>query len=113
MDFVESPKSQWMGRYNWGDENQVTQGLGLAGTKVLTNYEQYTGSNTRTFTPTLVNEVRFGYTRFFNSLGTLSQPAPWMWFLISASPTRTPVIRSLGGFVRSIQRNRVHRDRRC
>ena len=72
MDFNESSKSQWMGRYNWGDENQITQGLNLAGTKVLTNYEQYTGSNTRTFTPTLVNEARFGYTRFFNSLGTLS-----------------------------------------
>ena len=72
MDFIESSKSQWMGRYNWGDENTVTQGLNLAGTKVLTNYEQYTGSNTRTFTPNLVNEARFGYTRFFNSLGTLS-----------------------------------------
>ncbi len=72
LDFNESSKSQWMGRYNWGDEDQSTQNLNLAGTKVLTNYEQYTGSNTRTFTPTLVNEARFGYTRFFNSLGTLS-----------------------------------------
>ena len=72
LDYIESPKSQWMGRYNWGDENQVTQSLNLAGTKVLTNYEQYTGSNTRTLTPTLVNEARFGYSRFFNSLGTLS-----------------------------------------
>jgi hypothetical protein len=72
LDYNESSKSQWMGRYNWGDENQSTQALNLAGTKVLTNYEQYTGSNTRTFTPTLVNEARFGYTRFFNSLGTLS-----------------------------------------
>lgn len=72
MDFNESSKSQWMGRYNWGDENTITQALNLAGTKVLTNYEQYTGSNTRAFTPTLVNEARFGYTRFFNSLGTLS-----------------------------------------
>jgi hypothetical protein len=72
MDFVESSKSQWMGRYNWGDENTSTQGLNLAGTKVLTNYKQYTGSNTRTLTPNLVNDARFGYTRFFNSLGTLS-----------------------------------------
>ena len=72
LDFNESPKSQWAGRYNWGDENQSTQALNVAGTKVLTNYEQYTGSNTRTFSPTLVNEARFGYTRFFNSLGTLS-----------------------------------------
>ena len=72
VDFIESSKSQWMGRYNWGDENTSTQGLNLAGTKVLTNYEQYTGSNTRTLTSNLVNDVRFGYTRFFNSLGTLS-----------------------------------------
>lgn len=72
LDFIESPKSQWMGRYNWGDENNSTQGLNLAGTKVLTNYEQYTGSNTRTITSNLVNDARFGYTRFFNSLGTLS-----------------------------------------
>ncbi len=71
LDYNESSKSQWMGRYNWGDENQSTQALNIAGTKVLTNYEQYAGSNTRTFTPTLVNEARFGYTRFFNSLGTL------------------------------------------
>ena len=72
MDFIESSKSEWMGRYNWGDENQSSQGINLAGQKLLTNYEQYTGSNTRTFTPQLVNEARFGYTRFFNSLGTLS-----------------------------------------
>lgn len=72
LDFNESPRSQWMGRYNWGDENTVTQGINLAGSKVLTNYEQYTGSNTRTITPQLVNEARFGYSRFYNSLGTLS-----------------------------------------
>ncbi|MBI3426275.1 MAG: TonB-dependent receptor [Acidobacteria bacterium] len=72
LDFIESSKSQWMGRYNWGDENTSTQGLNLAGTKVLTNYEQYTGGNTRTLTSNLVNDARFGYTRFFNSLGTLS-----------------------------------------
>ena len=70
MDFVESSKSQWTGRYSWGDENQSTQGLTLDGTKIITNYEQYMGSNTRTFTPNLVNEARFGYTRFFNSIGT-------------------------------------------
>ncbi len=70
LDYNESAKSQWMGRYNWGDENQTTQSLNKAGTKVLTNYEQYTGSNTRTFTPHLVNEARFGYSRFYNSIGT-------------------------------------------
>src|SRR5262249_31876626 len=71
LDYNESPKSQWMGRYSWGDENQTTQTLNLSGTKILTNYEQYAGSNTRTFTPTLVNEARFGYSRFYNSIGTL------------------------------------------
>ncbi len=70
MDFVESSKSQWAGRYSWGDENSATQGITLDGTKIVTNYEQYMGSNTRTFSPNLVNEARFGYTRFFNSIGT-------------------------------------------
>jgi hypothetical protein len=70
MDFVESSKSQWSGRYSWGSENQSQQGLTLDGSKILTGYEQYMGSNTRTFTPNLVNEARFGYTRFFNSIGT-------------------------------------------
>src|SRR5450432_786907 len=70
MDFIESSKSQWAGRYSWGDENQAQQGLTLDGTKIVTNYEQYMGSNTRTFSPDIVNEARFGYTRFFNSIGT-------------------------------------------
>jgi len=72
MDFVESSKSQWTGRYSWGDENQSSTGLGGVGSKILTNYEQYLGSNTRSITPSLVNEARFGYTRLFNSIGTLS-----------------------------------------
>jgi hypothetical protein len=71
MDYVESSKSQWMGRYSWGDENQITQSINLTGTKILTNYEQYAASNTRTFTPNLVNEARYGYSRFYNSIGTL------------------------------------------
>jgi hypothetical protein len=70
MDFVESSKSQWSARYSWGDENQSTQGLTVTGSKILTNYEQYSVSNVRTFTPNIVNEARYGYTRFFNSIGT-------------------------------------------
>jgi hypothetical protein len=71
LDYNEASRSQWMGRYSWGDENQTTQGLNRAGTKILTNYEQYAGSNTRTFTPNVVNEARFGYSRFYNSVSTL------------------------------------------
>jgi hypothetical protein len=69
MDFNESSKSQWFGRYSWGDENQLNEGLKLNGFQVLTNVEQYMGSNVRTFSPSTVNEFRFGYTRFFNSAG--------------------------------------------
>src|SRR5579862_3105793 len=68
MDFIESAKSQWTGRYSWGDEVQSNQTINASGAKITTNYEQYLGSNTRTFTPNLVNEARFGYSRFFNAL---------------------------------------------
>jgi hypothetical protein len=69
MDFAESPKSQWFGRYSWDDENQINQGLKLNGSKIITNVEQYMGSNIRVLSPSLVNEFRFGYSRFFNSAG--------------------------------------------
>ena len=71
MDFQESSKSSWFGRYSWGDENQVTEGLHLDGSSIVTNVEQYVGSNTRMISPTVVTETRFGYTRFYNSAGRL------------------------------------------
>jgi hypothetical protein len=71
-DFNESSSSQWMGRYNWGDDEQSSQGIGQAGSKTITNYKQWSGSNTRTLSSTLVNDARFGYTKFFNSIGTPS-----------------------------------------
>jgi Carboxypeptidase regulatory-like domain/TonB dependent receptor-like, beta-barrel len=72
MDWIESAKSQWSGRYSWGTEDQESTGLSVTGSKIITNYDQYLGSNTRTITPTLVNEARYGYSRFYNSIGTLS-----------------------------------------
>jgi len=69
LDFTESAKSQWFGRYSWNDENQLNEGLLLNGNKILTNVEQYVGSNIRVFSPSVVNEARFGYNRFFNSAG--------------------------------------------
>ncbi len=36
---------------------------------MLTNVEQYMGTNVRVLNPSMVNEFRFGYTRFFNSAG--------------------------------------------
>ncbi|HUS08123.1 MAG TPA: carboxypeptidase-like regulatory domain-containing protein, partial [Bryobacteraceae bacterium] len=69
MDFNESSNSQWFGRYSWGDENLLNQGLRLNGFQVLTNVEQYMGSNVRVLSPSVVNEARFGYTRFYNAAG--------------------------------------------
>ncbi|MGA2116728.1 MAG: hypothetical protein ABSH56_18465 [Bryobacteraceae bacterium] len=70
MDFVESAKSQWSGRYSWGSEVQKNGGLSITGTKVTTGYEQYLGSNTRILAPNVVNEARFGYSRIFNAIST-------------------------------------------
>ena len=71
MDYVESSKSSWFGRYSWGDENQLSEGLRQSGSKILTNVEQYVGSNTRVLSPNVVTETRFGMTRFYNSIGRL------------------------------------------
>src|SRR3984885_7503293 len=70
MDFVESAKSQWSGRYSWGSEVQKNGGLTITGTKITTGYEQYLGSNTRILSPNVVNEARFGYSRIFNAIST-------------------------------------------
>jgi hypothetical protein len=68
LDFVESAKSQWTGRYSWGDEVQSQQTINVSGAKITTNYEQYMGSNTRILSANTVNEARFGYSRFYNAL---------------------------------------------
>lgn len=70
FDVVESQNSQWSGRYSWGDENQTTEQLQLNGTKIVTNFSQYMVSNTRVLSSTMVNEARFGYTKFYNTNGT-------------------------------------------
>jgi hypothetical protein len=72
MDFVESVKSQWTGRFSWGDDDQSSTGISITGSKIITNYKQYLATNTRTITPSLVNEARFGYTTLSNALGTRS-----------------------------------------
>jgi carboxypeptidase family protein len=73
LDFVESAKSQWSGRYSWGDENQTNQTINISGSRIITNYEQYMGTNTRILSANVLNEARFGYSRFYNSLGAISQ----------------------------------------
>ncbi|HUA86217.1 MAG TPA: carboxypeptidase regulatory-like domain-containing protein [Bryobacteraceae bacterium] len=70
MDYVESAKSQWAGRYSWCSEVQKNGSIGITGTKVTTGCEQYLGSNTRILSPNIVNEARFGHTRIFNAIST-------------------------------------------
>ena len=67
IDFLESRSSTWFGRFSWGDEflKQLAVFDEQAG-KTLTKTYQAMISNTRTFSPTVVNEFRFGYTQFQN-----------------------------------------------
>ena len=69
MDFVESSKSQWSGRYSWSDENQLNEAINLNGSKIVTNFNQYMGSNTGVLSATMVNEARFGFTQLYNTNG--------------------------------------------
>jgi hypothetical protein len=72
MDWVESSKSQWSGRYSSCNGDQTTHGLSITGSKIVNSCNQYLATNTRTITPTLVNEARFGYSSLYNTIGTLS-----------------------------------------
>jgi hypothetical protein len=69
FDWVESTNSQWFGRYSFGDENALTEALLLNGDAVVTNFEQYMVTNTRVFTAAVVNEARFGFSKFYNTTG--------------------------------------------
>ena len=71
-DYNQSVKSQYTFRYSSGKENILSTGLLGAGSKIVTNYYQYLGSNTWTITPYIVNEARFGYSHFYNSTGLLA-----------------------------------------
>jgi outer membrane receptor protein involved in Fe transport len=68
-DFVESSNSQWFGRYSWGDEGQLTEALRLNGDKIVTNFRQIMVTNTRVLSSSVVNEARFGYSKFYNTAG--------------------------------------------
>ena len=71
IDFNESTKSQWFGRYSWNDETTlaVNPTLGLNdGNTLYTRASQWVLSNVRTISPTKVNEARFGYNSLFNNI---------------------------------------------
>lgn len=67
LDWNESQRSFWFGRYSWGDELSGQLGT-FPGTNknTVTNVRQLMLSNTRTFGTSVVNEFRFGYSHFRN-----------------------------------------------
>ena len=69
FDFTESSRSNWFGRYSRSDENELNEAIKMNGTKLVTLASQWMASNTRVLTTTLVNEFRFGYTKFYNTTG--------------------------------------------
>ncbi len=70
IDWVESSKSNWFGRYSYSDEEEVAPGPLKDGSKLTSNLKQIVVSNTRVFSPTLINDFRYGYNSFFNSNGS-------------------------------------------
>jgi len=69
IDFVESAKSNWYGRYSWDDEYILNPALDLNGHFTSTTAYQALIDNTRILKPTLVNEFRMGFNHFFNDIG--------------------------------------------
>ena len=69
MDFNQSSALNWMGRYSWSHDDEVTPALKLNGTKLLNTIHQLMIGNTFTVSPTVLNEFRFGYNSFFNTFG--------------------------------------------
>jgi Carboxypeptidase regulatory-like domain len=67
FDFVESAKSSWFGRYSWQDEAVFTAGIDQNGGVVTDRVYQAVISNTRIFTPTLINEFRAGFLGYHNA----------------------------------------------
>lgn len=70
VDFIESSKSTWFGRYSFQNETEVSPLLDDNGTVDAVKVAQAMISNTRVFTPTLVNQFSFGYSGFSSSVLT-------------------------------------------
>ena len=69
IDFVQSSSSTWMGRYSHSRDDEINPALKLNGTKLVNRIHQGMVGNTRTLSPTVVNEFRFGYNSFYNTFG--------------------------------------------
>ena len=67
VDFVESAKSSWFGRFSWQNDAIYNAGIKLNGTIISDRVYQVVISNTRILTSSLVNEFRAGYLGYHNS----------------------------------------------
>src|SRR5438093_13444671 len=65
IDFTESSKSSWFGRYSWSGESEATPFF-YNGSQVQTHVHQSMLSNTRVLSTSKVNEFRFGFNYFYN-----------------------------------------------
>ncbi len=66
IDFVESTKSNWFGRYSWGSETEVSPVFYENAFRVSTTVHQAMFSNTRVLSTAMVNEFRAGFNQFYN-----------------------------------------------
>jgi hypothetical protein len=69
FDFVQSSSSTWMGRYSHSRDDEISPALKLNGSKLQNRIHQVMTGNTRTLSPTVVNEFRFGFNSFYNTFG--------------------------------------------
>ena len=69
VDWNESSKSQWFGRYGWTSESTTTPGLTKDGLTISTGASQWMLANIRVISPSKVNEVRFGRSLINNVIG--------------------------------------------
>jgi hypothetical protein len=68
IDYQRSAKYLFYGRWNYDkDYYYLPNNTPKEGTVVATRPDQIMGGATQIFTPTLVNDVRFGWTRFVNN----------------------------------------------
>ena len=69
LDYVQNSSSTFMGRYSHSRDNEINPALKLNGTKLDNKIHQMMLGNTRTLSPTVVNEFRFGFNSFYNTFG--------------------------------------------
>ena len=69
LDWIESTKSSWFGRYSWGNDLSIPASTFLTDSaQTVTTVRQMLISNTRILSPSTVNEARFAWNQFNNDL---------------------------------------------